>query len=193
MQSEHAIPRNVERIVLIGFMGAGKSTVGPILAERLGWRFLDADRELEFEAGVTIADLFSTLGEPGFRRKEAQVVARLCATTATVLALGGGAIETESTRTLLANSTDTYVIFLEASLEVLMERCEQQLHAAVRPILRQPEALQQRFHSRLPHYRSAHLTMNTEGLDPHAVADRLLRHMRETSNTLPLYQKATTT
>jgi shikimate kinase len=193
MQSEHAIPRNVERIVLIGFMGAGKSTVGPILAERLGWRFLDADRELESEAGATIADLFSTLGEPGFRRMEAQVVARLCAATATVLALGGGAIEAESTRTLLANSSDTYVVFLQASLEVLMQRCEQQPNAAIRPILRQQDALQKRFHSRLPHYRSAHLTLNTEGLDPRTVADRLLHHISEISCAIPLYQKAITT
>jgi shikimate kinase len=193
MQSEYAIPQNVERIVLMGFMGAGKSTVGPILAERLGWRFLDADRELESETGVTIADLFSSLGEPGFRRMEAQVVARLCAATATVLALGGGAIETESTRTLLANLSNTYVVFLEAPLEVLMQRCEQQPNAAIRPILRQPSALQQRFHSRLPYYRSAHVTLNTEGLDPRTVADRLLHQISETSYAIPLCQKAITT
>ncbi len=193
MQPEHPTPRNVQRIVLIGFMGAGKSTVGPILAERLGWRFFDADRELESEAGVTIADLFSSLGEPAFRRLEAQVVARLCAKTATVLALGGGAIETESTRTLLANSPDTCVIFLQASLEVLIDRCEQQPDAAVRPVLRQREALQHRFYARLPHYRSAHLTLDTEGLDPGAVADRLLHKMIETSYAIPLYQRAITT
>jgi shikimate kinase len=193
MQPEHPTPRNVQRIVLIGFMGAGKSTVGPILAERLGWRFFDADRELESEAGATIADLFSSLGEPAFRRLEAQVVARLCAKTATVLALGGGAIETESTRTLLANSPDTCVIFLQASLEVLIDRCEQQPDAAVRPVLRQREALQHRFYARLPHYRSAHLTLDTEGLDPGAVADRLLHKMIETSYAIPLYQKAITT
>jgi shikimate kinase len=193
MQPEHPTPRNVERIVLIGFMGAGKSTVGPILAERLGWHFFDADHELESETGATIAHLFSTLGEPGFRRMEAQVVARLCETTATVIALGGGAIETESTRTLLADSSDTYVVFLKASLEVLIARCEQQPGAAVRPVLRQREALQQRFHSRLPHYRSAHLILDTEGLDPGAVADRLLHQMHEGSYAIPLYQKAITT
>jgi shikimate kinase len=193
MQPEHPIPQNVERIVLIGFMGAGKSTVGPILAERLGWHFLDADQVLESEAGVTIAHLFSTLGEPGFRRIEAEVVARLCATTATVVALGGGAIEVESTRSLLANSLGTYVVFLQASLDVLIDRCEQQPGASVRPVLHQRETLQQRFHSRLPHYRSAHLTLNTEGLDPHRVADSLLHQMHENANAIPLHQKAITT
>jgi len=193
MQPEHPISRNVERIVLIGFMGAGKSTVGSILAERLGWRFIDADHALESESGATIAHLFSTLGESAFRRMEAQVVASLCAATATVVALGGGAIETESTRSLLANSSDTYVVFLQASLEVLIGRCEQQPDAAVRPVLRQREALQQRFHARLPHYQSAHLTLNTEGLDPATVADKLLHKMTESSYAIPLCQKAITT
>ncbi len=186
------IPLTVERIVLNGFMGAGKSTVGPILAERLGWRFIDADQQLESEAGATIADLFSTLGEPGFRRMEAQVVARLCTTTATVIALGGGAVENERTRHLLNNSSGTYVVFLHAPLEVLIGRCEQQPGAAVRPVLRQREALQQRFQSRLPHYQSAHLTLDTQGLDPHSVTDRLLKKMTETSSAIPLYQKAIT-
>jgi shikimate kinase len=186
------IPLTVERIVLNGFMGAGKSTVGPILAERLGWRFIDADRELESEAGATVAHLFSTFGEPTFRHMEAQVVARLCATTATVIALGGGAIESESTRSLLANSSNTYVVFLHAPLEVLIDRCERQPDAAVRPVLRRREALQQRFQARLPHYQSAHLTLDTKGLDPHSVADRLLQTMTETS-VIPLSQKAITT
>jgi len=163
------------------------------LAERLGWHFADADHELESEAGATIAHLFSTLGEPAFRRMEAQVVARLCTTTATVVALGGGAIETESTRSLLSNSLDTYVVFLQAPLEILLDRCERQPDAAVRPVLRQREALQQRFHARLPHYQSAHLTLDTEGLDPDSVVETLLRKLVRASDTISLSQKAITT
>ncbi len=174
-------------------MGAGKSTVGPILAQRLGWRFIDADRELESHTGATIANLFSTLGEPAFRQLEAQTVARLCTATGTVLALGGGAIETESTRNLLANSSDTCVVFLQASLEVLIDRCERQPDAAVRPILRQREALRLRFQSRLPHYESAHLSLNTEGLDPDTVADRLFHQLLDGCYAISLYQKAITT
>jgi len=192
MQPEHPSPRTVQRIVLIGFMGAGKSTIGPILAERLGWRFVDADQKLESEAGATIADLFSTLGEAAFRRKEAGVVARLCATTSTVVALGGGAIETESTRTLLSKCSDTCVVFLQAPLDVLIARCEQQPNAAIRPVLRQREALEQRFHARLPHYQSAHLTISTEDLEPGSVADKILHRLLESSCAIPLYQKAIT-
>jgi shikimate kinase len=193
MRPEHPSLRTVERIVLIGFMGAGKSTVGPILAERLGWRFADADRRLELEAGAKIADLFPTLGEPAFRRMEAEVAARLCAATSTVVALGGGALETEPTRILLRTCSNTCVVFLEAPLEVLVARCERQPNAAIRPVLRQREALEQRFHSRLPHYQSAHLTVSTDELDPGSVANKILEVMLERGYAIPLVQKAIAT
>lgn len=186
-------PIAVTRVVLIGFMGAGKSTLGPILAERLGWRFIDADHDLESKTGTTIAELFTSLGEPTFRRMEAENVSRLLDRRETVLALGGGAIETELTRSLLASISCTCTVFLRAPLEVLIDRCDNQPEAAIRPVLRQREALRQRFLSRLPHYESAHLTIDTEGLSPHAVADRLLQRMLEVSYAIPLYQKAITT
>jgi shikimate kinase len=193
MQPEHPISRPLERVVLVGFMGAGKSTLGPILAGRLGWRFLDADLELESEAGSKIAELFTTVGEPAFRRMEAEVVARLLGRPKSVIALGGGAVEIEATRLLLANSPNTCAVFLRAPLEVLLDRCEQQPDAAVRPILRHRDAVRQRFHTRLPHYESAHITVDTEGLTPHTVADNLLQQMFEASYAIPLYQKAITT
>jgi shikimate kinase len=193
MQPEHPTSRPVERVVLIGFMGAGKSTLGPLLADRLGWCFLDADLELESEAGATIADLFNTLGEPAFRQMEANAVARLLSRSDAIIALGGGAVESEGTRSLLQISPDTCVVFLRAPLEVLVDRCEHQSGAAERPVLRHREALSQRFRARLPHYESAHITVDTEGLTPHAVADNLLRQMLDASYALRLYQKAITT
>jgi shikimate kinase len=193
MQPQQSTPRIVERIVLVGFMGAGKSTLGPILAERLGWRFLDSDQQLESETRATIADLFTTLGEPAFRRMEAQVVELLLRQPDVVIALGGGAVESESTRSMIATSSDTCVIFLQASLDILIDRCERQPNAAVRPVLRQRETLRQRFCSRLPYYESAHITVETEGLTPHSVVDRLLRAMLEASYAVPLQQKAITT
>ena len=193
MQPEHPTSRPVERVVLVGFMGAGKSTLGPILAARLGWRFFDADLELESEAGRTIAELFTTVGEFAFRKMEARIVARLLGRLESVIALGGGAVETEATRLLLANSPHTCTVFLRAPLEVLVDRCEQQPGAAVRPILHNREALNQRFRARLPHYEAAHITVDTEGLTPHTVADNLLRQMLEASFVISLYQKATTT
>src|SRR6202789_2538376 len=96
------ISHSICRIVLTGFMGSGKSTVGPLLAARLGWRFLDADEVIEAEAGATIAELFARHGETPFRDREHATIARLAAQdkNALVLALGGGAIERAETRDL---------------------------------------------------------------------------------------------
>jgi len=191
MQPDYAIPQTPLRIVLIGFMGAGKSTVGPILAERLGWRFIDADHYLQNRNGTTIGDLFSTHGEAAFRRMEAEVFAELHRERDLVLALGGGAIESESTRFLLRQSNDTCVVFLNAPLEILIDRCEKQIGAAIRPVLRQRDALSQRFHSRLPHYEQAHVTVDTEDLHPDNVVDRILRQLVENFPTSPWNLKAT--
>ena len=168
-----AIPQHPARIVLIGFMGAGKSTVGPLLARRMGWQFLDADHVLEQKTELSISEIFARHGEPRFRQMEAEVLTGLCEEHRIVIALGGGAIETEGVRSLLAKSSDTCVIFLEAPLDLLVARCEQQPDAAVRPVLRDRDTLRHRFASRLPHYRSAHITVATDGLAPEAVADRI--------------------
>ncbi len=72
-------PGPPRRIVLTGFMGSGKSTVGPLLAARLGWRFADVDDVIEAEAGVTIAELFARHGEPAFRLREHETILRLAA------------------------------------------------------------------------------------------------------------------
>jgi shikimate kinase len=93
--------------VLTGFMGSGKSTVGPLLAARLGWRFVDVDDVIEAEAGTKITELFAKYGEAAFRRREHEAIARLAEGEELVLALGGGAIETEEVRTLLLGSAGT--------------------------------------------------------------------------------------
>ena len=180
MQAKHPLPQTLTRIVLIGFMGAGKSTIGPILAERLGWRFIDADHQLQAQTQTTIADLFTTLGETAFRRNEAEVVAQLLKDRNAVISLGGGTLETKSTRSLLTQSPGTCVVFLKASLEVLIDRCERQPDAALRPVLQQREALNHRFESRLPHYERAHVTIETAFLTPTQAVDQILQRILET-------------
>src|SRR5579875_783796 len=112
----------VSRIVLTGFMGAGKSTVGSLLAARLGWRFLDSDSVVEARAGMTVAEIFARNGEPAFREMEAAAI-REGAAEATVLALGGRALETAATRDFLAALPDSALIFLDAPLDTLIARC----------------------------------------------------------------------
>ncbi|HEX3435434.1 MAG TPA: shikimate kinase [Pseudacidobacterium sp.] len=160
------LPARISRIVLIGFMGAGKSTVGALLAPRLQWHFLDADAVLEERSGSTIAEFFARHGEPAFRQRETEVIRELLSEEHLILAVGGGAVETEATRDALFQSPETCIVFLEAPLEILTARCEEQPDAAVRPVLKDRERLQNRFENRLPHYRNAHVVIETTSLTP---------------------------
>lgn len=107
-------------IFLIGMMGAGKTTVGRLLARRLKWRFLDSDQEIERRCGVTIPVIFDIEGEAGFRSRESQVIADLTAQEGVVLATGGGAVLHEDNRAALRSRG--FVVYLSAPLELLVER-----------------------------------------------------------------------
>jgi shikimate kinase len=107
-------------IVLVGMMGAGKSSVGRRLAARLGIRFVDADAEIESAAGMTIAEIFAKHGEPDFRAGEKRVIARLLDNGPQVLATGGGSIMDQNTRDLI--HIKGISVWLKADLDVLMKR-----------------------------------------------------------------------
>jgi len=107
-------------VVLVGMMGAGKSSVGRRLAARLGLPFVDADTEIEDAAGMTIAEIFAEHGEPYFRAGEARVIARLLEGGPQVLATGGGAIMNQQTRDLI--HIKGISIWLKADVEVLLRR-----------------------------------------------------------------------
>jgi shikimate kinase len=107
-------------VVLVGMMGAGKTAVGRRLAKALSWPFKDADAAIEAAAGTTIANIFAEIGEPAFRAKERQVVARLLNGERMVLALGGGAFMDPQTRALVREQA--FSIWLRADLEVLVRR-----------------------------------------------------------------------
>jgi shikimate kinase len=166
------LPSPIQVIVLTGFMGAGKSTVGPLLAERLAWTFLDLDTEIERLAGTTIAEIFRIYGEAHFRAREARALQSLITRPRTVLALGGGAIESETSRQLLASTPGLCTIYLSAPLADLIDRClaQQQLTNTIRPVLADRERLHARWSSRLPHYQKAHLCVETSHLTPDQVA-----------------------
>ena len=161
------------RIVLTGFMGSGKSTVGPVLASRLAWKFLDVDEVIEAEAGVTIAELFARHGEAAFRDREHATIAQLAATDALVLALGGGAIEREETRRLLLNAPGTLLVHLEVELATTLARCAGTEHT--RPILADQANLANRYSRRLPLYRAAHVSIAVDALTPEQIADAILK------------------
>ncbi|MBA3652258.1 MAG: shikimate kinase, partial [Chthoniobacterales bacterium] len=107
-------------LVLVGMMGAGKSTVGRRLAMRLGLPFLDADTEIEAAAGMSISDVFEVHGEPHFRDGEARVIARLLEGVSKVLATGGGAYMRQETRLLVAEKAIS--IRLKADADIILRR-----------------------------------------------------------------------
>ena len=119
---ETAITRALGRrsIVLVGMMGAGKSSVGRRLGARLGVPFVDADMEIENAAGMTIPEIFARHGEPYFRAGEARVIARLLENGPQVLATGGGAVMNQQTRDLIRIKGVS--VWLKADIDVLMKR-----------------------------------------------------------------------
>ncbi|MGC2618834.1 MAG: shikimate kinase [Acidobacteriaceae bacterium] len=165
---------SITGIILTGFMGAGKSTAGALLAERLGWRFADSDALVEARAGMTVAEIFERLGEPTFRQMEAEVVREAAGLKNSVLALGGGALDSDATREFLLSLEGCRVIFLEAPLDTLIGRCAEQANAPVRPVLRDRGGLAARWQARVPLYRQAHLTVATAERTPEAVVDCVL-------------------
>jgi shikimate kinase len=164
------------RIVLTGFMGSGKSTVGPLLARRLGWAFRDVDEVIESEAGVTIAELFARHGEPAFRDREFTTVVHLASQAALVIALGGGAIERDETRALLLNDPETLLIHLEVELATTLARCRGTEQS--RPVLADQPNLLRRYERRLPLYRSAHVSISVDALTPDEVVEAIVRAAR---------------
>jgi len=179
MRTDTNLSLSVRCIVLTGFMGAGKSTIGALLAERLGWRFMDTDAFIEARTGSTIAQIFTERGEDAFRLLETDAVSDCARAERLVLALGGGAVESGSTRNALAKLDRACVVFLDAPLEVMVGRCIAQPDAAERPVLADRERLAKRLEARLPHYRMAHLTIATTNMTPSAVTDSILQFLRE--------------
>jgi len=168
-------PRPAERsgpIVLIGLMGAGKSTVGRRLAARLHLPFVDADAEIERAAGLPIPEIFARFGEPHFRDGERRVIARLIDGTAKVIATGGGAFMEPSTRALILDRATA--IWLDADVEVLAERVGRR---EGRPLLagRDPAAVLRELAAlRNPIYAQAHIRVCSQPLPHEAAVDAIV-------------------
>ncbi len=141
-------------IYIVGFMGSGKSTVGRLLADEIGWRFADLDEDIEREQQQSVPELFATLGEEGFRKIESQAIARRIQTIKrglpTVLALGGGAFTREENRKLLTDNGIT--VWIDTDFAVIKKRVEGSSH---RPLARDPKRFEQLYYERLPLYTQA--------------------------------------
>lgn len=151
-------------LVLVGLMGAGKSTVGRRLAKKIGWKFVDSDEEIEAAAGCSIADIFAIHGEPIFRDLELRVIQRLVTGDPVVLATGGGAWMQPAVREAIrAHATS---VWLRAELDVLLERVCKRSH---RPLLEKGDKraiLSKLMDERYPVYAEADLVVDS-GKGPH--------------------------
>src|SRR5581483_5153866 len=134
-------------IYLVGFMGCGKSTVGRMLAEKIGWRFADIDEDVEAAAKTTISELFATRGEAEFRSVEAEAirqrVRKIQAGHPMVIAVGGGAFTVPETIELLQNNGVT--IWLDMAFPIVRKRVELATH---RPLARDPQQFEDLYHAR---------------------------------------------
>lgn len=160
-------------IVLVGLMGAGKTTVGRRLAQRMRLPFVDADHEIEAAAGMSVSDIFERFGEPHFRDGERRVIARLIDGQPKVIATGGGAFLHEQTRSLILDQA--IAIWLDAAPAVLADRVRRR---DTRPLLRgrDPEAvLTELAKVRNPFYALAPIRVQSIAAPHDATVDEILK------------------
>ena len=159
-------------LVLVGLMGAGKTTVGRQVAQYMALPFTDADEEIEAVSRMSVADLFAEYGEAEFRSLERRVIERLARSGPGVLATGGGAFVDDRTRALLNGETRT--VWLRADLDVLVERTARR---KTRPLLRtgDPRAILSRLmDQRYPIYAQAHAAVESTRSHRDTVAARVV-------------------
>jgi len=159
-------------IVLVGMMGAGKSTIGRRLAARLNLTFVDADTEIETAAGMTIPEIFELHGEPHFRDGEARVIARLLEAGPAVLATGGGSFMREETRRRIAEKAVS--IWLKADPDIIMRRVKRR---ADRPLLQTADpaaTINRLLGEREPVYQQADITIASRDVPHDKIVDECL-------------------
>jgi shikimate kinase len=159
-------------IFVVGFMGAGKSTVGRALAHRLGRNFFDLDEEIESAEHASISEIFAQRGEAEFRRIESEILRRHVSQTA-VVALGGGAFTLQANRDLLRGNGVT--VWLDCPFEVVQRRVAQSGH---RPLARDPDAFAALYQSRREAYAQADIRIPIESDDPETTVDAILAQTR---------------
>jgi shikimate kinase len=161
-------------LVLVGFMGSGKSTAGRLLAERLGWSFLDLDEEIERRAGKAVTQIFEQEGESRFRQLEHEALVEQLQLSRNgrprVLAVGGGAfVEARNQQQLEMGGIS---IWLDCPVETLWERVSRESH---RPLAQRREDFERLYRERLPHYQRADFTLPAGAAEPLEVVEAILK------------------
>ena len=162
-------------IVLVGLMGAGKTSVGRRLAARVGVPFRDADEEIEKAAGCSIEDIFARFGEPAFRDGERKVIARLLGEGAQVLATGGGAFMDSETRDRVSRFGIS--VWLKADADELFRRVSRHSHRPLLKTANPKETLERLINQRYPIYAEADILVETRNESPDITVENVLRSL----------------
>src|ERR1017187_4096850 len=157
-------------IYLLGFMGSGKSTVGNLLANTLGWPLIDLDTVIEAGQGLSIREIFEHSGEPFFRQIEHAALMTASTAEPSVIALGGGTFAQPPNVDLIREAGGP-TIWLDCPPELLRSRCEGMEH---RPLFRDEQSFMQLFWERVAYYRLADFRISTEGRKPEEVVEQIL-------------------
>jgi shikimate kinase len=158
-----------DKIYLVGFMAAGKSTVGRALARRLGWRAEDVDALIEQRERMTVADIFARHGEPHFRRIEREMLRLLQPIRHVIVATGGGTFVDPDNRTFM--NLDGVTVWLDLPLTELVARIPLD---GRRPLAADRGALEQLYSSRIESYRHAHIRIDSSRLAVADIVDRIV-------------------
>jgi shikimate kinase len=163
--------RGPKLIYLLGFMGSGKSSVGVLLAEELGWPFIDLDTTIEAGQGASIREIFERAGEPFFRQLEHAALAEVSKKEPAVIALGGGTFAQKANFDFIRERGGA-TIWLDSPLEELWQRCATMDN---RPLFRDRESFAQLYAQRVAYYRQATFRISTERRYPQEIVGEILR------------------
>ncbi|MEJ2008272.1 MAG: shikimate kinase [Acidobacteriota bacterium] len=152
-------------------MGTGKSSVGTLLAQQMGWPFVDLDTIIEAGQGATIREIFEQAGEPFFRQIEHAALVEVSRKEPAVIALGGGTFAQKSNFDFI-RQTRGVTIWLDCSLEELWQRCSVMDN---RPLFRDRESFSRLYEQRLPYYRKAEFKIDTGARPPEEIAQEIIR------------------
>ena len=161
-----------KNIFLVGFMGAGKTAVGKVLAGKTGYEYRDADKLAETEAGMTVTEIFAARGEVGFRELESGILSALAEGERQVISTGGGAVTRPAN--LDAMRKGGVIVYLKASPETIFERVK---HSKTRPLLQVEnpfERIKELLAARAHLYELADVSVATDGRDPGNIVDEIM-------------------
>ncbi|MFJ5716252.1 shikimate kinase [Neobacillus sp. NPDC093127] len=166
-----------KNIILIGFMGVGKTTVGKLVAKKLQRKFIDVDEEIEMEYGMPVSEIFNKLGEKIFREKEKSLLISLCNQKNKVLSPGGGSFLQEEIRDVCLSTS--IVVFLDLSFEGWKDRLDLILDS--RPVLqgKSVKEMEELFNNRQEIYKNHHLKVVTDNMNVDVIANQIISRLSD--------------